>query len=279
MSEQNDMTCAELADVAAELALGVLTGRERAAALAHLDTCDTGREEVRQLMATGEQLLELLPPAEPPAGFETRVLDRLGLPVPAGGNAPAKGHAELLQAGTRERQGRRRPARGGTPATADVTRPGTPRPGGTGPGATSPRTGRTSRLRRALAASALGLAVIAAGLGGWRIGAGSPATSTAAAPLASASLVSATHQDVGDIFLYSGNRRWLYMSVDLGTGNELVTCQIVGTDGKLTTIGSFRLASGYGGWGSPDPGTSGAVRGAQLVATDGTVLATATFAG
>ena len=56
MSELNDMTCAELADVAAELALGVLTGRERAVAIAHLDTCDACREHVRQLMATGEQL-------------------------------------------------------------------------------------------------------------------------------------------------------------------------------------------------------------------------------
>ena len=83
MSELNDMTCAELADVAAELALGVLTGRERAIAIAHLDHCDECREDVRQLMATGEQLLELLPPAEPPAGFETRVLERLGLPAPA----------------------------------------------------------------------------------------------------------------------------------------------------------------------------------------------------
>ena len=82
MNELNDMTCAELADVAAELALGVLTGRERAVAIAHLDKCDECREDVRQLMATGEQLLELLPPAEPPAGFETRVLERLGLPVP-----------------------------------------------------------------------------------------------------------------------------------------------------------------------------------------------------
>ena len=62
MSELNDMTCAELADVAAELALGVLTGRERAVAIAHLDTCDACREHVRQLMATGEQLRALLPP-------------------------------------------------------------------------------------------------------------------------------------------------------------------------------------------------------------------------
>ena len=63
MSELNDMSCAELADVAAELALGVLTGRERAGALAHLDRCDACREDVRQLTVTGEELLGLLPPA------------------------------------------------------------------------------------------------------------------------------------------------------------------------------------------------------------------------
>ena len=32
------MSCRELPDAAAELALGVLTGRERAQAIAHLDT-------------------------------------------------------------------------------------------------------------------------------------------------------------------------------------------------------------------------------------------------
>src|SRR3984957_5326550 len=89
MSEPNGVTCGELADVAAELALGGLTGRERAVAIAHLGTCEVCREDVRQLMATGEQLRELLPPAEPPVGFETRVLERLGLPAgPNGPNGP-----------------------------------------------------------------------------------------------------------------------------------------------------------------------------------------------
>ena len=73
------MTCAELDDVAAELALGALTGRERAAAIAHLEHCRTCREGVRQLTVAGGRLLELLPPAGPPAGFETRVLERLGV--------------------------------------------------------------------------------------------------------------------------------------------------------------------------------------------------------
>src|SRR5579863_3541225 len=82
MSEQDSMSCAEFHDSAAELALGVLTGRERAEALAHLDHCEACREHVRQLTMTGEQMLSLLPTAEPPAGFESRVMDRLGLATP-----------------------------------------------------------------------------------------------------------------------------------------------------------------------------------------------------
>ena len=83
MSEVNEMGCAEFADAAAELALGVLTGRERAQALAHLDHCEACRENVRQLTVTGEELVGLLPAVEPPAGFETRVMERLGLGTPA----------------------------------------------------------------------------------------------------------------------------------------------------------------------------------------------------
>src|SRR5215469_5238209 len=83
MSELNSMSCAEFHDSAAELALGVLTGRERAEALEHLDHCEACREHVRQLTITGEQMLGLLPTAEPPPGFETRVMDRLGFPMPA----------------------------------------------------------------------------------------------------------------------------------------------------------------------------------------------------
>jgi VIT1/CCC1 family predicted Fe2+/Mn2+ transporter len=63
--------------VRAELALGALTGRERAEALAHLEHCLACQEKVRRLMTQGEKLLELLPAAEPPPGFEHRVLEEL----------------------------------------------------------------------------------------------------------------------------------------------------------------------------------------------------------
>jgi hypothetical protein len=274
MSELNDMTCAELSDVAAELALGVLTGRERAMAVAHLAACDECREDVRQLMATGEQLLQLLPPAEPPAGFETRVLERLGLPAPTEeetAEAPDEGvYPQLLtrRGGSHARRG---PAKEGKQARAG--QPAAP-PAGPGRGGTR----RPGRTRRVLGAAAVCLAVIAAGLGGWRIGAGTaPAASSASGPLTSASLLSATHQDVGNIFLYSGKSRWLFMSVDLGSGNQAVTCELVNKDGQVTRVGTFQLADGYGSWGSPDPGSTGTPSSARLVSASGTVLATATF--
>jgi hypothetical protein len=279
MSESSDVTCAELADVAAELALGVLTGRERAAALAHLDTCDACREDVRQLMATGGQLLELLPPVEPPAGFETRVLARLGLPASA--QEPGKLHAGRQPRLAPPRRGagavnstrRRRPAHG-------EALPGGDRLGGRHPGSGRARgeTRRPGRLRRMLAAVAIGLAVVVAGLGGWRLGAGAaPSASTAPGALTSVALLSTARQSVGTIYLYSGPPRWLYMSVDVETGSGEVTCQLIGADGKVHTLGTLRLTDGYGDWGSPDPGNIGNVRGARLVSATGTVLATATF--
>lgn len=266
MSELNDMTCAELADVAAELALGVLTGRERAMAIAHLDKCDACREDVRQLMATGEQLLELIPPAEPPAGFETRVLERIGLPAPPLRRSRASTYPQLLS--RRESAGRQ-----AGPGRAE------PRPGADQPGASPAAPGRARRpwrTRRLLASAAVVAAVLAAGAGGWGLGAGT-APAASSEPLMSGDLVTASHQEVGDIFFYYGDSRWMYMSVDLGTGSGLVTCQVIDQKGQVTTIGSFHLTDGYGAWGDRDPGTSGSLSGARIVAADGTVLATAKF--
>lgn len=310
MNERNDMTCAELTDVAAEVALGVLTGRERAMAVAHLEECEACREDVRQLMATGDQLLELLPPAEPPAGFETRVLERLGLSAPAAEEAPdvelppaepsAGFETRVLErlglaatpalpknAGKSGKEASGPDAypqliarRGGGTGQRGAAREGK-RPGSDQPSAPPARPGgtkRPGRMRRVLAATAVGFAVIAAGVGGWRIGAGTtPAASTAAGALTQASLLTATHNDVGDMFIYRGETPWLYMSVDMGSGNEPVTCQVIGADGQTTTIGTFQLADGYGSWGSPAPGNLTGATGARLVSTNGTVLASATF--
>jgi predicted anti-sigma-YlaC factor YlaD len=63
--------------VTGELALGALTGRQRARAIEHLERCDACRVRVSDLTATAEQLLRLLPECEPPPGFALRVTRRI----------------------------------------------------------------------------------------------------------------------------------------------------------------------------------------------------------
>lgn len=76
------MNCEELAAVDAELALGVLDARARAAAFRHLEQCPSCRRRVQRLSEVAEGLTELVPPVEPSVGFESRVLSQLR-PVPS----------------------------------------------------------------------------------------------------------------------------------------------------------------------------------------------------
>jgi len=76
--------CAACRSVAAELALGLLTGRERADALAHLDSCPACRAHVEDLARVHDALQALPPAHDPPAGFESRVLARLPRRRPRG---------------------------------------------------------------------------------------------------------------------------------------------------------------------------------------------------
>jgi hypothetical protein len=265
MSELNGETggidrvdCGQLVDVAAELALGVLTGRERATALAHLDGCPACGEYVRELTETGEELLGLLRPHEPPAGFESRVLERIGLPVPSG--ETRRSAAETQTGGARVL-----PLRRGKPGGTDGRRQGTRR-----------------ASARTLAAAAIVGAVLAGGLGGWGLNsalthpqAASPAAAGAA--LRTATLLTADHEVAGEVFVHDTGPQWMYANVDLDTAKTtVVTCQLETADGKLMTVGSFRLTDGYGFWGGPWTGAA-KVTGARLVTPDGTVLASATF--
>ncbi len=73
------MRCDEVAQLAPEIALGMLAGQERAEALRHLATCAACRREVDELTEVADELLMLAPVQEPPAGFESRVIGALGL--------------------------------------------------------------------------------------------------------------------------------------------------------------------------------------------------------
>jgi hypothetical protein len=62
----------------AELAAGVLDRGEEAALLSHLASCSSCTTEFEQLASAARSLLLLVLEIEPPVGFESRLLDRLG---------------------------------------------------------------------------------------------------------------------------------------------------------------------------------------------------------
>lgn len=85
--------CERLHDVAAELALGIADGEDRALALEHLGECVDCRAHLERLSSVADELLLLAPASEPRAGFEGRVAEAMrpgGSPArPARRLAPA----------------------------------------------------------------------------------------------------------------------------------------------------------------------------------------------
>jgi hypothetical protein len=71
------MSCEQTRAIAAELALGIADGEQRAQALRHLAECADCRRAVEELTAVADELLTLAPEREPPAGFESRALARM----------------------------------------------------------------------------------------------------------------------------------------------------------------------------------------------------------
>ncbi|MEU0388269.1 zf-HC2 domain-containing protein [Streptomyces chartreusis] len=248
-----DRDCAWLRAVADELALGILPGEERAEAIAHLDRCPACRERVEQLTLVGDGLLSLLPGSEPPAGFETRVTDRLGL------NRPPR---------------RRRPRAGVAVAAAAAIALGFGFGGwavGTaieGASAPASRSSESPDSEHGLLAASLlapdhrpvGRIFTYTGSPGWvymsvhldRDGSGSGVPTEDGSEAAGPS----------DVYPEAGK----------------VSCRLERTDGTSVHIGEFSLDdAGQGYWGAPtrvDPDT---VSGARLLAADGSVLATAHF--
>jgi hypothetical protein len=74
------MRCDDVEELAPELALGMLSGDERAATLTHIETCRTCRGLVDELSRAADTVVLLAPSVEPSAGFEARVMATLDGP-------------------------------------------------------------------------------------------------------------------------------------------------------------------------------------------------------
>jgi hypothetical protein len=154
--------CEQARELAPQLVLGLLIGRERAACLAHLERCADCRTELSTLAATTDDVLPLAKPrSAPPAGFDRRVLERLA--TIGAFSAPASRDAlhDLDRSGG----------------------PTDPQPAGRGRRRPVGRTGAARRrarpARRALAAAALVVGVVAAAAGLTSEDSPTPAAATA----------------------------------------------------------------------------------------------------
>jgi hypothetical protein len=71
------LSCAEVRELAPELALGILSGAERAEVVLHVNGCARCQAYVAELTEAADAIPQLAPEAEPPPGFEAGVLRRL----------------------------------------------------------------------------------------------------------------------------------------------------------------------------------------------------------
>ncbi|MEU9342201.1 hypothetical protein AB0D74_13405 [Streptomyces sp. NPDC048278] len=237
-----DAHCEKLRELGAELALGVLPGRERAEAVAHLDGCAACREYVRQLTGIGDRLIGLLPESEPPPGFEARVARSLAEQATGvEGARPARA--------AQGRRGRVRRLRLRLAAVA-----------------------ATAAVAVGFAGWAIGSAVEGA------VTASAPAVGSE--PMLVGDMIPpGGGRPVGEIYAHPGSPAWMFVSVALpGTPYDgRVTCLLARADGTTTRVGDFPLRDGRGNWGAAVTVDLTKYSAARLAAADGSVLATAQF--
>jgi hypothetical protein len=221
----------------AELALGILTGRARAATLAHVDSCAHCAEELEQLSRAADAVVSVAPELEPTVGFEVRLFNRMGLaddPAPV----PINRH-----------HGRRGPFRwaAGAPRWALAT-------------------------AAAVVALLVGLSI------GWSIGSpsGTAHPTEAVMPVATAALKEHGNT-VGTVATYGGSTPWMVMTLDDSSAHGTLTCEVVTDNGVTHRIGTFSATYGHAAWDAPLEVAPQDVRKAEVVSSNGTVIATASL--
>ncbi len=237
IEDAHSNACEDQVENLAELALGILTGRQRAATLAHVDACQRCSEELEQLSHAADAVVSVAPEIEPPMGFEVRLFSRMGLT-----EAPA--------VAKRSRSARKR-------ATAQW-------------GSRLPRWALASAA--AVVALALGL-----GIGwstGSSSNGGAPRQGPGGAEV-SVGALTANGSSVGSVNTYGGSKPWMIVTLADSWSDGKVTCEVVTKDGVTHEVGSFTAKDGYGAWGAPLRVAPQDVQKAEVVSSSGKVIATA----
>ena len=254
------LTCDQLRTMAAEVALGIVSGADRADALDHMEHCVACRALVDELAQAGDSLLLLAPEAEPPMGFESRVAARLeeratGLEAPPDVPMPVG------------------------KATAISELEASAAPSAIQPKPPAHRTATLRRHRAVLAIAAAAIALVGGTAAavtvidrGGTVGHGRVADQTV---LRSGHFQAGDGRPVGQVNVYSGNPSWVFMNVDASGTNGSVTCELQLANGATVPVGRFDVQDGIGEWAHTVSVDASQIRSAKLVTPSGLTLATA----
>jgi hypothetical protein len=277
--------CEDFARIAPELALGLLSGPERAAALEHLQDCAACRAQVDELSQTVDELLTAGPRAEPPAGFEGAVLDRFA----AEWQQPS---AELDQVASSDAGGAGDAGAPGFAAEGSPAAHSEPvgAPSATGESGLAPvgsvrplavsrrrRVARTSR--RPVQIAVAGIAAVLLAVAGIFIGRSLTGSSPA---VRSAAMVTAAGDHVGSVQL-GRNPDTLFVAVpgwapwgEAGGTNYRI--RVTFSNGTSTELGPVQLSPGRVTWGTVTPFDTAQVRSVAMVEEGGHVFCSAHIA-
>ncbi len=81
----------------------------------------------------------------------------------------------------------------------------------------------------------------------------------------------------GQIVAYRGNPSWVFMNVDGSDYSGPITCKLQVENGSTVAVGAFHLHGGKGQFSRTIQVDIGSLRGAKLVSSSGSVVASATF--
>jgi hypothetical protein len=264
------LTCDEVRSMAAEIALGILSGAERADALGHMEHCVSCRVLVEGLAQTGDALLLLAPEAEPPMGFESEVAARV---VGAGGGpestaGPGGRAAEVDEPTPTEDHGPTddRAPIGGEALIVEL-------------GAHGPRRARTIRWRTTLAAAAAAAVLVGGTAAAVTVidhhGSSGSAQVADQTALRSGHFQAGDGRPVGQVYAYSGNPSWVFMNVDASGANGTFTCELQLANGSMVPVGQFEVHDGVGEWAHTVGVDVNQIKSAKLVTPSGLTLASA----
>lgn len=261
-----ELTCEQCRENAAELAVGVLAGRERAATLAHLQYCGSCQGTVAELAFAANRFLELLPEIEPPAGFADRVVASI---TPA---SITSASASVLSASVSP--------------LSDIPYPA--------PEAPAPREAAHQRMtRQRIPVAAAALAMVLLVVGGMAYTAGHTRGRSSSVPgsgpvverttdMISAPLILGQHQ-IGTAYLFAHRPVWIVVSISraddpsTATLNDTVLCYLVRKDGSSISLGSFALSDGHADWATGTAIDPASLVGARLTAQVGHIISSASF--